>query len=64
MRLLAGAGADPKAKTKNGLTSLMLAAGLGRGQDFTDSEKLIALDAVRIAFRCRASTSTLRPKKD
>ena len=50
MRLLAGAGADPKAKTRNGLTSLMLAAGLGRGQDFTDPEKLIALEAVRIAF--------------
>jgi ankyrin repeat protein len=50
MRLLAAAGADPKARTRNGLTSLMLAAGLGRGQDFTDPEKLIALEAVRIAF--------------
>ena len=50
MRLLAAAGADPKAKTRNGLTSLMLASGLGRGQDFTDPEKAIALQAVRIAF--------------
>ena len=50
MRMLAAGGADPKAKTKNGLTPLMLASGLGRGQDFTDEEKLIALEAVRIAF--------------
>jgi ankyrin repeat protein len=50
MRLLAAAGADQKAKTKNGLTALMLAAGLGRGQDFTDPEKTISLEAVRIAF--------------
>jgi ankyrin repeat protein len=50
MRLLGAAGADPKVKTKNGLSSLMLAAGLGRGQDFTDPEKVIALEAVRIAF--------------
>lgn len=50
MRLLAAAGADQKAKTKNGFTALMLAAGLGRGQDFTDEEKAISLEAVRIAF--------------
>jgi ankyrin repeat protein len=50
MRLLAAAGADPKVKTRNGYTAVMLAAGLGRGQDFTDPEKAISLEAVRIAF--------------
>ena len=50
MRMLASAGADPKTKTKSGFTALMLAAGLGRGQDFTNPEKAIALEAVRIAF--------------
>ncbi len=49
MRMLVAAGADPKAKTRNGLTAVMLAAGLGRGQDFTDPEKAIALEAVRMA---------------
>jgi hypothetical protein len=47
MRLLVAAGADPKAKTKDGLTVLMLAAGVARGQDFTDEDKAISLEAVR-----------------
>ena len=50
MRMLVSTGADPKVKTKDGLTALMLAAGVARGQDFTDPEKAISLDAVRIAF--------------
>ena len=49
MRMLVSAGADPKMKTKDGLTALMLAAGVSRGQDFTDEEKRISVDAVRIA---------------
>jgi len=50
MRLLADAGANPKAKTKSGLTALMVAAGVSRGQDFTDVEKRLSLDAVRVAL--------------
>ena len=49
MRMLASAGADIKAKTKDGTTSLMLAAGLSRGQDFTDQDKTVSLEAARIA---------------
>ena len=49
MRMLVSAGADTKVKTKDGLTALMLAAGVIRGQDFTDEDKRISVDAVRIA---------------
>jgi len=49
MRLLLSAGADGKAKTKDGLTAVMLASGVARGQDFTDEDKRISVDAVRIA---------------
>ena len=50
MRMLADAGADPKLKTKNGSTALMLAAGITRGQDFTEEDKPAALAAVKIAL--------------
>jgi ankyrin repeat protein len=49
MRMLIAAGADAKVKTKDGLTALMLASGVARGQDFSDEEKTVSLDAVRIA---------------
>jgi ankyrin repeat protein len=49
MRILAAGGADPKIVTKNGLTAVMAAAGLGRGQDFTDEDKRLSLEAVRFA---------------
>lgn len=49
MRLLARGGADPKMATKANLTPLMAAAGLGRGQDFTEEDKQISLDAARLA---------------
>jgi ankyrin repeat protein len=49
MRLLADAGADPKIATENGLTPLMVAAGVDRGQDFTEDERRLSYDAVRLA---------------
>ncbi len=54
MRMLASAGADPKLKTKDGSTALMLAAGLTRGQDFTEEDKRVSLDAVKIAVELGA----------
>ena len=49
MRMLADAGADPTIPTKTGLTPLMVAAGAARGQDLTEDEKAIALQAVQLA---------------
>jgi hypothetical protein len=49
MKMLAAAGADPKLGTKGKMTPVMAAAGLARGQDFTDEEKGLAFDAVRFA---------------
>jgi ankyrin repeat protein len=49
MRLLAAGGADPLLGTKGNLTPLMVAAGVGRAQDFTEEEKSNALEAVKVA---------------
>ena len=49
MRLLVSAGADPKIAASGGLTPVMVAAGLGRGQDYAEDEKQLALEAVRLA---------------
>jgi ankyrin repeat protein len=57
MRMLISAGANPKVKTKDGLTALMLAAGVARGQDFTDEDKRTSLDAVRIAVDAGADVN-------
>jgi ankyrin repeat protein len=50
MRLLLKAGADPKITTKAKMTPLMAAAGLSRGQDYTPQDKVIALEAARLAI--------------
>jgi ankyrin repeat protein len=50
MRLLAGAGADPVIGTNGKLTPVMVAAGLSRGQDFTEDEKALSFEAVRLAI--------------
>ena len=49
MRMLVDAGADPKMPTNTGLTPVMVAAGTARGQDLTEDEKTIALQAVQLA---------------
>jgi ankyrin repeat protein len=49
MRLLLAAGADPLLPTMTKLTPVMVAAGVGRGQDFTDDEKRRAMEAVLLA---------------
>jgi ankyrin repeat protein len=49
MRLLKARGADPAIPTMTKLTPVMVAAGVGRGQDFTEDEKRRALEAVQLA---------------
>jgi len=49
MRMLQEKGADPRVGTKGNLTSLMVAAGVGRAQDLTEEEKKVAFDAVKMA---------------
>jgi len=57
MRMLAEAGADPKLATSDNITALMAAAGLARGQDFTDEDKRLALEAVKIAAELGADVN-------
>jgi ankyrin repeat protein len=57
MRLLAKAGANPKLTTKSGLTALMLAAGVQRGQDFTAEDKKVSLEAVKVALELGADVN-------
>jgi ankyrin repeat protein len=49
MHLLFDRGADASIPTMTGLTPVMVAAGVGRGQDFTEPEKVLALEAVQYA---------------
>jgi ankyrin repeat protein len=59
MRMLADAGADPTISTTTGLTPLMVAAGAGRVQDFSEDEKLSALAAVELAVELGADVSAM-----
>jgi ankyrin repeat protein len=59
MRLLADAGADPKIRTMTGLTPLMVAAGAGRVQDFSEDEKQAALETVQLAVELGADISAV-----
>ena len=59
MRMLADAGADPRIQTTAGLTPLMVAAGAGRVQDFSEDEKLAALAAVELAVELGADIGAI-----
>ena len=48
MRILYEGGADARLGTEGNLTPLIVAAGVARGQDFTDEEKRQSLEAVRL----------------
>jgi ankyrin repeat protein len=50
MRMLLDAGADPLLGADGGATPLMVAAGMGRVQDFLEGEEKNALEAVKIAI--------------
>jgi uncharacterized protein len=50
MKMLADAGADTTTGTMGGITPVMAASGLGRGQDYTEDEKRLAAEAVKFAF--------------
>jgi ankyrin repeat protein len=57
MRLFVEAGADPLLATTANLTPLMVAAGLSRGQDYTEEELVLALEAVRLLVEWGANVN-------
>jgi len=59
MRLFVEAGADPLVATTANLTPLMVAAGLSRGQDYTDEELVLALEAVRLQVEWGADVNAV-----
>ena len=59
MRLLASRGANPQLGTKDNITPLMAAAGLGRYQDFGPGEEKKALEAVQTAVALGADVNAV-----
>jgi ankyrin repeat protein len=57
MRALAAAGADPLIATQDGVTPLMVAAGLGRLGDRSPEEEANALEAVQLAVELGADVN-------
>ena len=57
MRALVAAGANPLPPTQDGVTSLMVAAGLGRLEDRTPAEVANALEAVKLALELGADVN-------
>ena len=58
MRILHEGGADARMATEKKMTPLIAAAGVARGQDFTDDEKRIAFEAVKLAVDLGADVNT------
>lgn len=54
MQTLVDGGADPNLALKDGTTPLMVAAGMGRVQDFPDGEENSVLEAVRLSVELGA----------
>jgi ankyrin repeat protein len=59
MRLLVSGGADPLLATNEHITPLMVAAGLGRYQDFPMNQHQNALEAVRLAIELGADINAV-----
>jgi ankyrin len=57
MRILHEGGADARLGTEKKMTPLLAAAGVARGQDFTDEEKREALEAVKLAVSLGADVN-------
>ncbi len=59
MRLLVASGADPLLGTEENTTPLMVAAGLGRYQDFAPGEERLALEAAKLAAELGADVNAV-----
>jgi ankyrin repeat protein len=59
MRMLSENGANPLLATEENTTALLAAAGVGRVQDFTESEKVMALEAVKLAVALGAEVNAV-----
>lgn len=57
MRILHEGGADPRMATEGKMTPLIAAAGVARGQDFTEDEKREAFEAVQLAVSLGADVN-------
>ena len=57
MRIFSAAGADPLLEANGGTTPLMVAAGMGRVQDFLEGEEKSVLEAVKLAVELGADVN-------
>ncbi|MBF8306060.1 MAG: hypothetical protein HW398_1248, partial [Acidobacteria bacterium] len=61
LRLLAAKGADPQRATKEGITPLLVAAGIGRRRGRTVEEEANALEAIQLLMRLGADINAAIP---